>query len=150
MTTDNFQIIKYTNSYRTQITEIWEKSVLATHAFLRPDDFDSIKEFVNTMDFSILEVYCLIVDSSVAGFIGIAEQKVEMLFLSPDYFGKGMGQKLIRFAISELGAEKVDVNEQNVQAVGFYKKMGFVVYERTEKDDQGRDYPLLRMKLAKN
>ena len=43
-------------------------------------------------------------------------------------------------------ADKVDVNEQNTGVVAFYKKLGFETYERTEKDDRGKDYPLLRMR----
>lgn len=39
------------------------------------------------------------------------------------------------------------VNEQNLKAVQFYKKYGVETFERTDKDDQGRHYPLLRMKL---
>lgn len=71
-----------------------------------------------------------------------------MLFLSPTHFGKGLGKKLMLFAMTELSADKVDVNEQNEGATGFYKKLGFKVYDRSEKDDQGNDYPILRMKLG--
>jgi putative acetyltransferase len=53
----------------------------------------------------------------------------------------------MNFALGELSADKVDVNEQNIKAVNFYKKSGFEIIERSEKDDQGRNYPLLRMKL---
>jgi putative acetyltransferase len=115
-------------------------------------DFQSIKELVETIDFNSFEVYCLVQNSEVAGFLGVAEQKVEMLFLSPGQIGKGFGKKLMDFAITDLKANKVDVNEQNTKAVEFYKKFGFETYERTDKDDQGKDYPLLRLKLkrAKN
>ncbi len=51
------------------------------------------------------------------------------------------------FALLELKADKVDVNEQNTNAVKFYEKLEFKTYERTEKDAQGKEYPLLRMKL---
>ena len=44
-------------------------------------------------------------------------------------------------------AKQMDVNEQNTKAVEFYRKFGFETYERTEKDDEGKGYPLLRMKL---
>lgn len=83
----------------------------------------------------------------MTGFIGVADHKVEMLFIDPDFFGKGMGKQLMTFAIAVLHADKVDVNEDNTEAVGFYKHLGFEVYERTEKDDQGNDYPLLKMRL---
>ena len=81
------------------------------------------------------------------GFIGVADEKVEMLFLDPKYFGNGIGKKLLSFAVDELNADKVDVNEQNTKALKFYQKFGFEIVERTDKDDQGRSYPLLRMKL---
>ena len=40
------------------------------------------------------------------------------------------------------------VNEQNPQARGFYEHMGFTVRERSETDDQGNPYPILRMVLT--
>ena len=70
-----------------------------------------------------------------------------MLFLSPEYIGKGLGKKLLNFAIHNLNANQVDVNEENTKAVEFYTKFGFKTYERTDKDDQGKNYPLLRMEL---
>ncbi|WP_373493942.1 GNAT family N-acetyltransferase, partial [Aquiflexum sp.] len=140
-------ILKYADKHREQLLEVWEHSVLATHLFLKTEDFLSIKALVKTMDFHDLEVYCLVQNNAVYGFLGVAERKLEMLFLSPDLFGKGHGKKLMEFAVRELKIDKVDVNEQNTKAVGFYNKFGFKTYQRTEKDDQGNDYPLLRMKL---
>ena len=143
----NPEIVKYSDKQRQQILNVWEKSVLATHDFLRRSDFQTIKEIVKTIDFNAFDVYCLMQNAEVAGFLGVADHKVEMLFLSPDYFGKGLGKKLLDFALNELRVDKVDVNEQNTNAVAFYRKFGFKTYERTDKDDQGRDYPLLRMIL---
>jgi putative acetyltransferase len=143
----NLEIVKYSDRYKEPILDVWEKSVLATHDFLRPSDFRAIKEIVRTIDFSAFDVYCLVQNNEVVGFLGAAAQKVEMLFLSPVHFGKGLGKKLLVFAINELRVDKVDVNEQNTKAVDFYLKFGFKTYERTEKDDQGKGYPLLRMRL---
>ena len=148
MANKSFKIEKYTGKDREQILSVWEKSVLATHDFLNPTDFEEIKKFLQTFNFNDIEVYCLKQNEEVTGFIGLAEQKIEMLFLSPEYIGKGLGRKLTDFAFLELKANKVDVNEQNTNAVKFYKKIGFKTYERTDKDDQGREYPLLRMKLT--
>src|SRR5690606_31060586 len=138
---------KYADNLRDQLLQVWEQSVLATHTFLKPEDFTSIKEIVKTIDFNAFDVYCLVTDSRLAGFIGVADQKIEMLFLSPEFTGMGGGKQLIGFAMRERNADKVDVNEQNTNAVGFYQNFGFDTYERTEKDDQGNPYPLLRMRL---
>jgi putative acetyltransferase len=141
------EIVRYKDIYKDQLVSVWEKSVKATHHFLSPQDFISIKEIVRSIDFNAFEVYCLVEVSEVIGFIGVLERKVEMLFLDPDHFGQRLGKKLMDFALIELKADKVDVNEQNASAVKFYLKLGFKTYERTDKDDQGLDYPLLRMKL---
>ena len=150
MQTDNFDINPYTDIYRQQVLTIWEKSVLATHNFLTSTDFEEIKELVSSINFNAFQVFCLTKEDLVLGFIGVADKKVEMLFIDPKYFGQGLGQKLLSFAVTELNADKLDVNEQNEKALKFYQKFGFETFERTDKDEQGRNYPLLRMKLIKS
>jgi putative acetyltransferase len=144
---DGVLIQPYEKNLRDQLLTVWERSVVATHHFLRPEDFTTIKALVHTIDFGAFDVYCLLQEKRVLGFLGVAERKVEMLFLDPDYHGKGLGKKLMDFAITELHATLVDVNEQNSEAVRFYERYGFKTYERSERDDQGNPYPLLRMKL---
>ncbi len=150
MSLNSYEIRAFRDSDRQQILAIWENSVLATHAFLTRSDFEEIKELVRSLDFNELQVFCLTDEHQVLGFIGVADSKIEMLFLDPGYFGRGLGKKLMSFAVNELNADKLDVNEQNVNALEFYKKFGFVAFERTEKDDQGRPYPLVKMKLVNN
>lgn len=146
----SFEIKPYNDHYKQQVLTIWERSVLATHDFLTPADFEAIKELVGSINFNDFQVFCLVNGNLVAGFIGIADYKIEMLFLDPEYFGQGLGQMLLSYAVKELKADKVDVNEQNIKALKFYQKFGFETFERTDKDDQGRHYPLLRMKLVIN
>lgn len=150
MQTDHFGIHPYTDRFRQQILTVWKKSVLATHDFLTSTDFEEIKELVNNINFNDFQVFCLTKENLVLGFIGVADRKVEMLFIDPQYFGQGLGQKLLSFAVKELNADQVDVNEQNRKALQFYLKFGFETSERTDKDEQGRNYPLLRMKLIKS
>jgi len=150
MDKSRFEIKAYDEQYRRQIIEVWEKSVLATHHFLSQDDFDDIKELVRSIDFKTLQVYCLTDSAMIAGFIGVDAGKIEMLFLDPGYFGQGLGKALLTFAIGELGARELDVNEQNTKALEFYRRSGFVVFDRMDKDGQGKDYPLLKMRLEKS
>ncbi len=48
----------------------------------------------------------------------------------------------------DVGADEIDVNEQNEQAVGFYLRMGFEVEERSELDSMGKSFPLIHMRLG--
>lgn len=145
---EGFRIVRYTGAHREGLLKVWEESVLATHDFLTSGDFEEIRSAVHTVDFNAFDVYCLMDESEVIGFVGTHDKKVEMLFLSPAYIGRGLRKELMTFAVKDLKADKVDVNEDNKRAVNFYRRFGFDVYERTSTDDQGRNYPLLRMKLA--
>ncbi|MFH7005389.1 GNAT family N-acetyltransferase [Flavobacterium bizetiae] len=144
-----FEIQPYNDRFKEQLILVWENSVRATHHFLAVADINYYKTIVSGIDFNSFPVFCLIETETdtVVGFMGIADYKIEMLFLAPEYIGKGLGKTLIIFAINELDVDKVDVNEQNQNAVSFYSKFGFIPYERTEKDDEGKDYPILKMKL---
>nr|WP_233219286.1 GNAT family N-acetyltransferase [Adhaeribacter arboris] len=72
---------------------------------------------------------------------------MEMLFLKPSARGKGLGKTLIRYAIENLNCKKVDVNEQNQPAAGFYKRFGFKIVTRSELDGLGKPYPILPLQL---
>ncbi|MFA6152483.1 MAG: GNAT family N-acetyltransferase [Chitinophagaceae bacterium] len=140
-------IEKYSPEHREQVISVWEKSVLASHQFLSAAEIDYYKSIVETIDFSDFQVYCLTGNDTVAGFIGLSEQKIEMLFLAPEHTRKGLGKKLMNFAIRELNANEVDVNEENKSACQFYLKSGFTVFGREEKDSEGKDHPILKMRL---
>ena len=102
------------------LLEIWEDSVRATHKFLSDAEINQIKEYV---PMALKNVEHLLTAENEAGaptgFMGIENQRLEMLFLSPEKCGKGMG-----------------------------RHMGFETYKRTECDEEGNPYPLLYMKLT--
>ena len=126
---------------------IWEASVRASHHFLTEED---IRSLYPQAEEAVRQIGTLWVadDGNVRiGFIGIQSGKIEMLFLHPDYFRKGIGKVLIQKAIAEQNVQYVDVNEQNPSAVKFYERMGFRTFRRDSTDDQGNPFPILRMKI---
>ena len=82
-------------------------------------------------------------------FMGIDSNRLEMLFLSPEVRGKGLGKQLLQYGIETYNIQELTVNEQNPQAVGFYEHMGFQTYKRTDHDEEGNTYPLLYMRLSR-
>lgn len=126
------------------LVDIWESAVLGTHDFLKQEDFLYYKEHL-PIYFQYVALYGFEQDSRLVGFIGVAENNIEMLFIHNDCRGKGIGKKLVMYAIEKLQAYKVDVNEQNIQAVGFYQYLGFSVVTRSERDAEGKAYPILHM-----
>jgi len=131
-----------------KLIEIWESSVRATHDFLAEEDLQELKPLILEYYFDAVDLRCAKdAQGEIQGFCGVHDGNIEMLFVSPDARGKGIGAMLSAYAIKEQGASKVDVNEQNEQALGFYQHIGFKVIGRSPVDGQGKQYPLLHMVL---
>lgn len=132
-----------------QLADLWEKSVRASHHFLTNEDIEKLNPLVKA---GVSSIETLVVnydaDTPIA-FMGLSGNKIEMLFVMPDYFGKSIGKELVRYAIENHNARYVDVNEQNPSALGFYKHLGFTAFDRTELDEQGNPFPILKMRLEK-
>ena len=123
-----------------ELAEVWEASVRATHDFLSEADIRELRSLLPVRYLPAVELRCL----RDAGRSHIA-----MLFVRPEYRGRGCGRKLVEWAVARQGADSVDVNEQNPQAVGFYLRMGFAVVGRSETDDADRPFPILHLRLEK-
>lgn len=130
-----------------KLTIIWQKSVEATHLFLSPQD---IKDILPQVVIGLKQIPILLVsftdNDEPIGFAGIADDKLEMLFLSPDYFQQGIGYKMISTAIQDCQIKYVDVNEQNPKALKFYLRQGFTIFKRSPVDSDNRPFPILHLK----
>ncbi len=143
----NKEIFPASDKDYPRLLVIWEKSVRVTHNFLKESDIQFIKPFV-LKSFPIVKLFVFKNESGkISGFVGLADNKIEMLFVDSDCRGKGIGKKLALYAIDNLDATKLDVNEQNHQAVEFYKHIGFKIEGRSELDRMGNPFPLLHMNL---
>ncbi|QIY86476.1 acetyltransferase [Aeromonas hydrophila] len=127
----------------------WEASVRATHHFLQEADITALKPLILEHYFAAVDLVCARgEEGEIAGFCGVHDGNIEMLFIAPEARGSGVGRLLVAHAIQRQGARRVDVNEQNAQALGFYQHLGFEVTGRSPLDGQGKPYPLLHMALA--
>ncbi|WP_226998902.1 GNAT family N-acetyltransferase [Flavisolibacter tropicus] len=132
-----------------EIVDVWEASVRATHHFLKEEDIQYFKPLILNEFLQAVNLFCIRNERGhIVGFLGTVKDKIEMLFIDPFNIEKGVGKLLLHYAISQLGAKKVDVNEDNHQAVDFYKHMGFQVVSRSDVDSMGKPYPILSMELV--
>ena len=127
-----------------ELLAVWENSVRATHDFITEDDIAFFKPIIIEQAFPNVTLKCIKDENkTILGFVGVHECKIEMLFILNAARGKGIGKALLNFAVEQLAANKVDVNEQNPLAVGFYQHMGFKVASRSPLDDMGKPFPIL-------
>ncbi|MFQ2107567.1 GNAT family N-acetyltransferase [Aeromonas rivipollensis] len=137
-----------TGDYQALIA-LCEASVRATHHFLQEADITALKPLILEHYFAAVDLVCAKgKEGEIAGFCGVHDGNIEMLFIAPEARGSGVGRLLVAHAIQRQGARRVDVNEQNAQALGFYQHLGFGVMGRSPLDGQGKPYPLLHMTLA--
>ncbi|ATL43376.1 GNAT family N-acetyltransferase [Elizabethkingia sp. HX WHF] len=142
------ELIREANSEDyADVIRVWEASVRATHHFLDPEDITFYKSIIPEA-LPQVKLFIYEIEGQVAGFMGVSGNTLDMLFIDPAYRRKGIGSKLFQYAQSEFQISKVDVNEQNQQAVDFYLKTGFVQTGRRATDDFGKAYPILEMALG--
>ena len=128
------------------IIKVWRASVCATHHFFTLEEIEFYQPLILKYTLPQLALYGIKENNILCGFIALSEKKIEMLFISPDKFKQGYGSKLLSFAIKK-GCTLIDVNEENPNALKFYKHQGFSVISRDEFDDCGKPHPILHMRL---
>lgn len=149
----SISIVPYEPSMLPAMLEIWEDSVRASHFFLKDSDIVEIKQEVKAAFSSLQNILVAKVGGEFAGFIGVSEKMIEMLFASPKFFNLGLGKRLILEACNAFFAKQdeilVDCNEQNERGLDFYQKLGFKERGKSQKDSKGRDFAIIHFAISK-
>ena len=94
------EIKKRTPNIINQLLTVWESSVRATHLFLSDSEIKHIKEYVPQ---ALMGIAHLMIAKNDMGcpvaFMGIEDGTLEMLFISPEERGKGLGKRLLQYGI---------------------------------------------------
>ena len=130
------------------LLRIWERSVRATHHFLRDDDIVALRPLVaDELGSGETEWWVLASGADTPiGFLGLAGHAIEALFIDPEHRRMCGGAHLVAHAQKlSAGALSVDVNEQNEAARSFYEALGFRLIGRSPTDSGGRPFPALHL-----
>ena len=82
------------------LVAVWERSVRATHTFLTDDEINRIKQYVPQAIAEVPELAVMRPDSDSSeqtplAFMGVADGRLEMLFVDPDHREHGVGKQLL-------------------------------------------------------
>lgn len=88
------QIQQACKSDYPQMMDVWESAVKATHSFLNPEDFEFYKKLIPDF-FPLVNSYVLRSGTDIFAFLGVADDKLEMLFVSDNARGQGYGKLLL-------------------------------------------------------
>ncbi len=70
---------------------LWEASVRATHHFLPEKEIATLRELILEHYFDAVALTCARSEQGIAGFCGVHEGNIEMLFIDPALRGGGGG-----------------------------------------------------------
>lgn len=102
------------------LTDLWEASVRATHTFLLQGEVERLRPMVRDACLDSVDIYGMRGhDGRPVAFAGVCGDKLEMLFVHPSFFGRGLGRTLVSHVVNTLGVRFVDVNEQKYRCYGF-------------------------------
>ena len=91
-----------------QLVEVWQRSVQATHLFLSAPEIAAIRTYVPQ---ALCGVEHLIVaqdeSGTPVGFMGVQENRLEMLFLDPEARGQGLGARLLCLGMEQYGVSEL-------------------------------------------
>lgn len=129
------------------VVDVWEASIRAAHAcvseayirFFMPLARDELLRLVDLG--SVRDA-----KGTIVGFVGLADGKIEALFVHPAWRRRGVGRRLATYAVSR-GATTVDVDEQNDVGVSLFRGLGFEIAARSDVDAMGKAFPMLHLRL---
>lgn len=145
-----FQLLNAKDSATLErLIDLWEDSARASHLFLSKKDITQIRHEVKKAFQRSQKIIIAKSQDEFMGFIGVKKNSIEMLFVAPNAFKKGVGKALISEAFKRFLKDyqniKVDCNEQNPQGLGFYQHLGFEIIGKSPKDSAGRDFPIVHL-----
>lgn len=136
----------------------WQ-TVCAVHDRARPDElFGSCgprafvplaEERCDAKSFRRSRKFVACLGEQVVGFVGVDDTYVSWLYVDPDYYGRGIGRRLLRLTMDVIGPEAWTVClAKNTRARHLYESEGFQVSEAFAAKNAGYPCHCVRLTLS--
>lgn len=125
-----------------EVMRIWKEATINSHRFIPEEywlrSYDTIKEKY----IPVAKTYGYLEENEIKGFISILDEEfIGALFVEIDYQGRGIGKQLIDHAKGIHDKLILAVYKENEKAVGFYKRVGFIVeHEQLNEETNRSEY----------
>ena len=83
----------------------------------------------------------------VKGFMWVDSQQTKKLFVEPVLQSRGIGSKLLEYAVDKLGATYLWALEKNTRAIAFYQRYGFQTTEEKMLEEGTTEYLVKLIKV---
>ena len=123
---------------------VWLASTIPGQSFLPEEHWRAMEPEIREL-VPVAEIWVVEDDGEIVAFMSLLDNLIGGLFTHPDQQGKGHGRALVEHARGRFDPVLVEVAEANTQAIGFYRRCGFVDSER--RDDEASGLALLILRL---
>ena len=120
------------------VMNIWLSSTCKAHSFINKEywiqHYDTVKDIYLPMS----ETFVYDDGHRIRGFISIIDHEyIGALFIDVDYQGVGVGSLLLDYVGDRYKKLRLAVYKENIQAMNFYLKKGFVIQKEQVNEDSG-------------
>ncbi|WP_129598317.1 N-acetyltransferase [Anaerophilus nitritogenes] len=113
-----------------KVMKIWKEATIQAHKFISEEYWLNSYDVVKEQYIPMAETYVYLEENEIQGFISVlGEEHIGALFVDINCQGGGVGKKLINHTKKIYEKLTLEVYKKNEKAVGFYKKVGFIVKE---------------------
>lgn len=118
------------------VMQIWLHGNLDAHPFIPAsfwtDHFEMVRDMLPQAELYVHENEA---PRQIDGFIGLAENHIEGIFVAKAARSKGIGKALLKYAKSRKPRLTLGVYQKNERALAFYQREQFVVHSEGIDED---------------
>ncbi|MCL1940119.1 MAG: GNAT family N-acetyltransferase [Desulfovibrionaceae bacterium] len=107
--------------------DIWLQASILAHDFIAPDFWRNNRNAMKEHYLPASTIYAAKKQAVIVGFAAVYQDSLAALFVSPEWWNKGIGSKLLRHAQMAHSKLSLNVYTKNSGAIRFYQKYGFSV-----------------------
>lgn len=123
------------------LVDIWYKGSLQAHDFIDSDYWKSQIAEMREKYIPMSETHVITSQTKIVGFVSMVDDYLAALFIDEGFQNKGVGKKLLNFEKEQRNKIQLKVYKENLSAVYFYKRNGFIIKkELTDKLTNKQEY----------
>lgn len=128
------------------VMQLWLNSTIKAHPFIVETYWKSNYEIIRDQYMPLSEVYVYVEDKMILGFVSFPEDSfIGALFVDVDAQGKGIGKQLIQHVKPLYDTLTLNVYKDNINALNFYKHMGFTIESESVNEETSKVEYLMRL-----
>jgi putative acetyltransferase len=126
-------IREFESADMNDVLDIWLKASIKAHSFVESRFWESKIDDMRETYIPTSDTYVFKENGIIKGFFSLHGDTLATMFVSPNFQGKGIGQKLMDKAKSIRNKLNLTVYHENPKSIQFYRKCGFaIVKERVD------------------